>query len=194
LPKRTADALGWKGERSRRQPFRSQSACNDWRHQEHHHTHDLFRERAFNADGSAVLLTSSVDMGQGALTSLAQIVADELGLPSESPCSPDTDMTPHKSKLEPTTFYMEAAQKAARRFATSCSMSPPEHRRRRRFRTEKTAALGRAGKRLSITEILKPDSARPWAACLASLLKTEGGLNPKTGKAGRRRFGFSLRG
>src|SRR4030095_9872174 len=49
-----------------------------------------------NADGSAILLTSSVDMGQGALTSLAQIVGDELGLPFEkvSVSFPDTDMTP----------------------------------------------------------------------------------------------------
>ena len=34
-----------------------------------------------NADGSAVLLTSSVEIGQGTQTSLAQIVAEELGIP-----------------------------------------------------------------------------------------------------------------
>ena len=33
-----------------------------------------------NADGSAVLLTSSVEIGQGTQTSLAQIVAEELGI------------------------------------------------------------------------------------------------------------------
>jgi len=49
-----------------------------------------------NADGSAVLLTSSVEIGQGTLTSLAQIVAEELGLPIErvSVTFPDTDVTP----------------------------------------------------------------------------------------------------
>ena len=49
-----------------------------------------------NADGSAVLLTSSVEIGQGTLTSLAQIVAEELGLPVErvSVTFPDTDVTP----------------------------------------------------------------------------------------------------
>ena len=32
-----------------------------------------------NADGSAILLTSSVEIGQGAQTALAQIVGDVLG-------------------------------------------------------------------------------------------------------------------
>ena len=72
-----------------------------------------------NADGSAILLTSSVDMGQGALTSLAQIVGDELGLPFEkvSVSSPDTDITPYDKSTSSsrTTFHMgQAAQKAAR--------------------------------------------------------------------------------
>jgi CO/xanthine dehydrogenase Mo-binding subunit len=49
-----------------------------------------------NADGSAVLLTSSVEMGQGTHTSLAQIVAEVIGLPVErvSVTFPDTDVTP----------------------------------------------------------------------------------------------------
>ena len=37
-----------------------------------------------NADGSAVLLTSSVEIGQGTQTSLAQIVAEELGIAPRS--------------------------------------------------------------------------------------------------------------
>jgi carbon-monoxide dehydrogenase large subunit len=49
-----------------------------------------------NADGSAVLLTSSVEIGQGTQTSLAQIVAEELGISAErvSVTFPDTDVTP----------------------------------------------------------------------------------------------------
>ena len=49
-----------------------------------------------NADGSAILLTSTSDMGQGAQTALAQIVADELALPFESVTVtfPDSDVTP----------------------------------------------------------------------------------------------------
>src|SRR5262245_64793520 len=48
-----------------------------------------------NADGSAVLLTSSVEIGQGTQTSLAQIVAEELGIAVErvSVTFPDTDVT-----------------------------------------------------------------------------------------------------
>jgi len=50
-----------------------------------------------NADGSATLLTSSVEIGQGPHTSLAQIVAEAIGLPLErvSVTFPDTDFTPY---------------------------------------------------------------------------------------------------
>ena len=72
-----------------------------------------------NADGSAVLLTSSVEMGQGLLTSMAQIVGEELGLPFDkvTVSSPDTDVTPYDKSTSSsrTTFHMgQAAQKAAR--------------------------------------------------------------------------------
>ncbi|MGH7930463.1 MAG: xanthine dehydrogenase family protein molybdopterin-binding subunit, partial [Candidatus Binatia bacterium] len=71
-----------------------------------------------NADGSAVLLTSSVEIGQGTLTSLAQIVAEELGLPLErvSVTFPDTDVTPfdQSTSSSRTVFTMGgAAQQAA---------------------------------------------------------------------------------
>jgi CO/xanthine dehydrogenase Mo-binding subunit len=47
-------------------------------------------------DGSATLLSGSVEIGQGTLTSLAQIVAEELGIPANkvSVTFPDTDVTP----------------------------------------------------------------------------------------------------
>ncbi|MBI4491749.1 MAG: xanthine dehydrogenase family protein molybdopterin-binding subunit [Chloroflexi bacterium] len=50
-----------------------------------------------NADGSAQLLTSAVEIGQGCGTTLAQIVAETLGLPLErvSVSLPDTDVTPY---------------------------------------------------------------------------------------------------
>lgn len=72
-----------------------------------------------NADGSAVLLTSSVEIGQGTLTSLAQIVAEELGLPMErvTVTFPDTDVTPYDQSTSSsrTVFSMgNAAQQAAR--------------------------------------------------------------------------------
>ena len=50
-----------------------------------------------NADGSATLLTSSVEMGQGPHTALAQIVAEEIGLATDrvTVAFPDTDVTPY---------------------------------------------------------------------------------------------------
>jgi CO/xanthine dehydrogenase Mo-binding subunit len=71
-----------------------------------------------NADGSAILLTSSVEIGQGTQTSLAQIVAQELGISPErvSVTFPDTDVTPfdQSTSSSRTVFMMgSAAQKAA---------------------------------------------------------------------------------
>ncbi|HWH77558.1 MAG TPA: molybdopterin cofactor-binding domain-containing protein, partial [Candidatus Binatus sp.] len=71
-----------------------------------------------NSDGSAILLTSSCDMGQGAQTCLAQIVGDVLDLPFErvSVTFPDTDFTPYDKSTSSsrTTFHMgKAAQIAA---------------------------------------------------------------------------------
>jgi CO/xanthine dehydrogenase Mo-binding subunit len=50
-----------------------------------------------NQDGSLSVLTSSVEMGQGAKTALAQIAADAVGVPLEavSVSEPDTDTTPY---------------------------------------------------------------------------------------------------
>src|SRR5258705_7107951 len=50
-----------------------------------------------NADGSVVLLTGTVEVGQGARTALSQVVAEELGLPFEAitVADLDTDVTPY---------------------------------------------------------------------------------------------------
>ncbi len=50
-----------------------------------------------NADGSVVLLTGTVEIGQGARTALSQVVAEELGVPFEavSVAELDTDVTPY---------------------------------------------------------------------------------------------------
>ncbi len=73
-----------------------------------------------NADGSAVLLTSSVEIGQGTHTALAQIVGDVLGLPLDrvTVTFPDTDVTPYDKSTSSsrTTFHMgRAAQVAAQK-------------------------------------------------------------------------------
>lgn len=50
-----------------------------------------------NEDGSATVLSSAVEMGQGVSTVLAQIASEELGIPVEkiSVLPPDTDVTPY---------------------------------------------------------------------------------------------------
>jgi CO/xanthine dehydrogenase Mo-binding subunit len=109
--KRTADALGWKGEEEQAPavPEGNRVRGNGLAVAIKSTTTPTTSSAnvRLNADGSAVLLTSSVDMGQGALTSLAQIVADELGLPFErvTVSSPDTDMTPTTTTSRLTTFH-----------------------------------------------------------------------------------------
>ena len=70
-----------------------------------------------NADGSAVLLTSSVEIGQGTQTSLAQIVAEELGISPErvNVTFPDTDVTPfdQSTSSSRTMFTMGSAARQA---------------------------------------------------------------------------------
>ncbi|MGZ8498734.1 MAG: xanthine dehydrogenase family protein molybdopterin-binding subunit, partial [Candidatus Binatia bacterium] len=50
-----------------------------------------------NADGTANVLSSTVEMGQGSETTMSQIVAEELGITAEEVhiVQPDTDVTPY---------------------------------------------------------------------------------------------------
>ena len=63
-----------------------------------------------NADGSVHLLSSTVELGQGAYTALAQIVAERLGIPLErvTMAPPDTDYTPYDQSTSGsrTVFHM----------------------------------------------------------------------------------------
>ncbi len=70
-----------------------------------------------NEDGSLSVLTSSVEMGQGAKTVLGQLAADEAGLPLERVLvsEPDTDTTPYDQQTSSsrTTYSMGVAVKLA---------------------------------------------------------------------------------
>jgi CO/xanthine dehydrogenase Mo-binding subunit len=70
-----------------------------------------------NADGSAILLTSSVEIGQGAHTALAQIVAEAMGLPLAmvTVSFPDTEYTPYDQNTSSsrTIFSMGQAARQA---------------------------------------------------------------------------------
>jgi CO/xanthine dehydrogenase Mo-binding subunit len=69
------------------------------------------------ADGSCALYCSTVDMGQGSDTALAQIVAEVLGIPVESitVVHPDTDVTPYDMATlgSRSTFHMGNAVRRA---------------------------------------------------------------------------------
>jgi len=78
------------------------------------------------ADGSASLAISTVDMGQGSDTAMAQIVAETLGIPSEevTVVHPDTDVTPYdmatlgsRSTFHTGNAVKRAAEDARRRLA-----------------------------------------------------------------------------
>ncbi len=153
-----------------------------------------------NADGSAILLTSSVDMGQGALTSLAQIVGDELGLSFEkvSVSFPDTDLPPYdkSSSSSRTTFHMgQAAQKAAREIRNQLLETGARKLEARaedlELRDGAVWVRGVPDKRLSITEIFKARFGSSVGSMFGGhCFKTEGGLNPKTGKGKAAAFWF----
>jgi CO/xanthine dehydrogenase Mo-binding subunit len=71
-----------------------------------------------NEDGTVTLLSSTIEMGQGADTVLSQVVSEELGvpLPSISRAIPDTDSTPYDitTSSSRSTFHMgEAVRRAS---------------------------------------------------------------------------------
>jgi CO/xanthine dehydrogenase Mo-binding subunit len=70
-----------------------------------------------SADGSATLYCGTVDMGQGATTAMAQIVAETLDIDAESVrvLAPDTDVTPYDMSTlgSRSTYHMGLAVKRA---------------------------------------------------------------------------------
>ena len=81
-----------------------------------HFADDLGRDIAV-ADGSATLYCSTVDMGQGSTTALAQIAAEALGIEAEAVrvVLPDTDVTPYDMGTlgSRSTFHMGHAVRRA---------------------------------------------------------------------------------
>jgi CO/xanthine dehydrogenase Mo-binding subunit len=202
--KRTADALGWKGKEEQAPAVaegnrvRGNGLAVTIKSTTTPTTSSA--NVRLNADGSAVLLTSSVDMGQGALTSLAQIVGDELGLPFEkvTVSSPDTDMTPYDKSTSSsrTTFHMgQAAQKAAREIRNQLLDVTARALEARvedlELKDGAVCVRGVPEKRLSITEIFKARFGSSVGSMFGGhCFKTEGGLNPKTGKGKAAAFWF----
>lgn len=114
-----------------------------------------------NADGSVVLLTGTVEIGQGARTALSQVVAEELGVPFESVtvAQLDTDVTPYdvNTNASSSTVVMGlAVQRAALdlkrqllRHAAKALKTKPE-----RLTLKGGKARGEKGRSLSFEELM----------------------------------------
>jgi CO/xanthine dehydrogenase Mo-binding subunit len=153
-----------------------------------------------NADGSAQLLTSSVEIGQGATTTLAQIVAETLGVAIEkvSVTLPDTDVTPYDQSTSSsrTTFSMgHAARKAA--------LEIREQLLEVAARTLEVAAddleiedgvvrvKGAPGRELTLPQVFHARFGTEVGSFFGSHdFQTTGGLDPLTGKGKASAFWF----
>ncbi|MGN6734017.1 MAG: xanthine dehydrogenase family protein molybdopterin-binding subunit, partial [Candidatus Binatia bacterium] len=202
--RRTADAIGWKGKEEQAAPPEKKS---------------LLRGKGvavaikstttpttssasvrLNADGSAVLLTSSVEIGQGLLTSMAQIIGEELGLSLESVTvsSPDTDLTPYDKSTSSsrTTFHMgQAAQQAARDVKNQLFDVAAKKLEARiedlELRDGTVFVRGVPDKKISIAEIFRTRFGSMVGSMFGGYcFKTAGGLDPKTGKGKAAAFWF----
>lgn len=153
-----------------------------------------------NADGSAVLLTSSSDMGQGAQTSLAQIVGDVLGLPLErvSVTAPDTDVTPYDKSTSSsrTTFHMgRAAQIAAGQIRDQLLQAGVKVLEARledlELRDLRLRVRGVPEKSLTFPQLFGAILGEASGSLFGNFtLRTEGGVDARTGKGKGSSFWF----
>jgi CO/xanthine dehydrogenase Mo-binding subunit len=153
-----------------------------------------------NADGSAVLLTSSAEIGQGAHTSLAQIVGDALGLPLErvNVTFPDTDVTPYDKSTSSsrTTFHMgRAAQLAAGRIRDQLLQAGARALEARvedlELKDLRLQVKGVPEKFLTYPQLFRVIFGEPGGSLFGHhVLRTEGGIDGKTGKGKGSSFWF----
>ncbi|KKW30025.1 MAG: hypothetical protein UY72_C0025G0001, partial [Candidatus Uhrbacteria bacterium GW2011_GWD2_52_7] len=91
---RAAKAIGWNRKKSKANTGRGLSCCM----KDGGGTYKVAAAAVkMNSDGSIVLLTGTVDVGQGARTALSQVAAEELGVPLDRVvvAQLDTDVTPY---------------------------------------------------------------------------------------------------
>lgn len=153
-----------------------------------------------NGDGSAVVLTSTVDMGQGARTCLAQIVGDELGLPLDrvSVSFPDTDFTPYDKATSSSrsTFHMgQAVQKSAAQIREQLFEVAAKQFEACQEDLEiiegSVRVKGVPEKSLTIAQLFKSKYGEASGSMFGNfMLRTEGGVNEKTGRGKNSVFWF----
>ncbi|HME60059.1 MAG TPA: molybdopterin cofactor-binding domain-containing protein, partial [Candidatus Binatia bacterium] len=153
-----------------------------------------------NSDGSVILLTSSAEIGQGAQTSLAQIVGDVLGLPIDrvTITAPDTDVTPYDKSTSSsrTTFHMgRAAQIAAGQIRDQLLQAGAkvleasiEDLELSNFRLN---VKGVPEKSLTFPQLFRAIFGDPSGSLFGNhALRTEGGVDAKTGQGKGSSFWF----
>jgi CO/xanthine dehydrogenase Mo-binding subunit len=153
-----------------------------------------------NADGSAILLTSSAEIGQGAHTSLAQIVGDMLGLPLErvTVTFPDTDVTPYDKSTSSsrTTFHMgRAAQIAAGQIRDQLLQAGAKTLEARvedlELKDLHLHVKGVPEKSLTFPQLFRVIVGEPSGSLFGNhTLRTEGGVDAKTGQGKGSSFWF----
>ncbi|HET8579994.1 MAG TPA: xanthine dehydrogenase family protein molybdopterin-binding subunit, partial [Nitrospiraceae bacterium] len=151
-------------------------------------------------DGSAALLTSSVEIGQGTLTSLAQIVAEELNLPPEkvSVTFPDTDVTPfdQSTSSSRTIFNMgRAALEAARQVKLQLLDIGAKSLEARiedlELRDASVQVKGVPDRRRTIAQLFQSRFGATVGCLFGSYsLQSTGGIDPRTGKGKASAFFF----
>ncbi len=144
-----------------------------------------------NSDGSAILLTSSAEIGQGAHTALAQIVGDVLGLTIErvTVTFPDTDVTPYDKSTSSsrTTFHMgRAAQIASQQIRDQILEAGAKALEARvedlELKDLSLKVKGVPERRLSFPQIFRAIYGDPSGSLFGNFtLRTEGGVDSKTG-------------
>jgi CO/xanthine dehydrogenase Mo-binding subunit len=153
-----------------------------------------------NADGSAILLTSSAEIGQGAHTSLAQIVGDVLGLPLErvTVTFPDTDVTPYDKSTSSsrTTFHMgHAAQTAAGQIRDQLLQAGASALEARvedlELKDLNLRVKGVPEKSLTFAQLFRTIFGEASGSLFGNYtLRTEGGVDAKTGQGKGSSFWF----
>ena len=153
-----------------------------------------------NADGSAILLTSTSDMGQGAQTALAQIVADELTLPFErvTVTFPDSDVTPYDKSTSSSraTFHMgKAAQLACGKIREQLFQAGAKTLEARiedlELRDSRLQVKGVPEKNLTCPQLFKAIYGEASGSLFGShTLRTEGGVDAVTGQGKGSSFWF----
>jgi CO/xanthine dehydrogenase Mo-binding subunit len=153
-----------------------------------------------NSDGSATLLTSSVEIGQGPHTSLAQIVAETIGLPLSkvTVTFPDTDFTPYDQSTSSsrTIFSMgHAAQQAGLQIREQLLEIAAKQLEAAvgdlQLADGVISVVGSPTRSLTIPQAFRAHFGTPVGSLFGAFdFQTTGGLDPDTGRGKASAFWF----